>query len=542
MGKVRLVCLIVQQVEQALEGSSPDVVAALDIGTNSFHLVVAKVTGPTAFEVVAREKEMVRLGSGAAELKHLDPKAIDRGIEALGRFGKIAELHGARLVAVATSAVREAENRLEFLGRAREEAGVDVQVISGFEEARLIHLGVLQAVPVFDQRLLLCDIGGGSTELLIGARGQTLAARSMKLGSIRLTERFFDAKKASTAAVDSCRRYIRSNLAPFGRDVRRLGFDVAVGSSGTIGALCSMAAAKRDGAAPRTFNNFLLSKEQLASVVKSLVKAQTVAARAKLPGLEPRRADIILAGALILEQVIEEFGIEEMVFSDYALREGVLLDAWQRLHGGSLHHLSDLRRRSVLRLAEVMDEDRAHSSHVARLALDLFDQTAPVHHLGDEAREYLEAAALLCNIGLFLSHAGHHLHSYYMIRNSEHLTGFTDREIELIAQIARYHRRGAPRSKHPEFALLSKEDQRLVRCCAGLLRVAIGLDRKHAAKVAAVKVDLAPDLINIEVAPSGDDDIDLELFSAAQRSDLLAETLSLPIEVVSIPTAEVSQQ
>ncbi len=523
-----------------MEGSSPDVVAALDIGTNSFHLVVARVTGPTAFEVVAREKEMVRLGSGAAELKHLDPEAIDRGIEALRLFGKIAELHGARLVAVATSAVREADNRLEFLGRARAEAGVHVEVISGFEEARLIHLGVLQAVPVFDQQLLLCDIGGGSTELLIGSKGQTLAARSMKLGSIRLTERFFDAKKTSASAVEECRRYIRSNLAPFGRDVRRLGFDVAVGSSGTIGALCAMAAAKRDEAAPRTFNNFVLSRQDLGAVVKSLVKAQTVAARAKLPGLEPRRADIILAGALILEQVFEEFAIDEIVFSDYALREGLLLDAWQRLHGGSLHHLSDLRRRSVLRLAELMDEDRDHSTHVARLALDLFDQTAQVHELGDEAREYLEAAALLCNIGLFLSHAGHHLHSYYMIRNSEQLTGFTDREIELIAQIARYHRRGAPRSKHAEFATLSKNDQRLVRCCAGLLRIAIGLDRNHASNVAAVKAEATPEELTIEVAPRGYADIDLELFSASQRADLLAETLDVPIKVVSAGAADVA--
>jgi exopolyphosphatase / guanosine-5'-triphosphate,3'-diphosphate pyrophosphatase len=515
-----------------LNNSGLDVVAAIDIGTNSFHLVVARVTSPTAFEVLAREKDMVRLGSGAGQMKHLDPKALDRGIETLGRFRKLADVHGARIAAVATSAVREADNGSEFLQRARDEAGVDVQVISGFEEARLIHLGVLQAVPVFEQRMFLCDVGGGSTELLIGSKGETLAVRSMKLGSIRLTEEFFDAKRVSLAAVESCRRYIRSNLAPFGRGVRRLGFDIAVGSSGTMGALCAMAAARRADAPPRTFNNFVLSKQELSAVVKSLVKAPTVAARAKLPGLDPGRADIILAGALIIEQVFEEFGIEEMTFSDYALREGVLLDAWQRRHGGSLHHLSDLRRRSVVHLAEVMDEDRSHSNHVARLALDLFDQTAQVHELGDEAREYLEAAALLCNIGLFLSHAGHHLHSYYMIRNSEHLTGFTDREIELIAQIARYHRRGAPRSKHPEFAVLSKEDQHLVRVCAGLLRVAIGLDRNHGSRVAGVVVTTTPKELTIEADPRPDADIGLELFSAAQRSDLLAEALGLEVDVV----------
>ena len=170
--------------------------------------------------------------------------------------------------------------------------------------------------------------------------------------------------------------------------------------------------------------------------------------------------------------------------SDYALREGVLLDAWQRRHGGSLHHLSDLRRRSVVDLAQLMDEDPAHSAQVARLALDLFDATAGRHGLGDDAREVLEAAALLCNVGLFLSHAQHHKHSYYVIRGTDRLTGFTDHEVERIALVARYHRKSEPKAKHPEFAGADDEDQHLVRCLAGLLRVAIGLDRSHAAQVA----------------------------------------------------------
>lgn len=509
----------------------PDLLAAVDIGTNSIHLVVARVTGPTAFEVLAREKEMVRLGAGSG-LGHLDSEAIERATVALTRFRKMAEAHGARLVAVATSAVREADNREEFIQKARAEAGVDVSVISGFEEARLIHLGVLQAVPVFDQKIFLCDIGGGSTELLVGAKGETIAVRSMKLGHIRLTERFFDRGKLTPGAADSCRRYIRSNLASFGRQVRRIGFEVAVGSSGTVGALCAMAVAKKQEAAPRTWNNFELTRQDLAAVVKSLVKAPTLAARSKLPGLDPRRADVILAGSLILEQVFEEFAIESMRLSDYALREGVLLDAWQRRHGGSLHHLSDLRRRSVVFLADLMDEDRSHSEHVARLALDLFDQTCEIHRLGDEAREYLEAGALLCNVGLYLSHAGHHLHSYYMIRNSEHLTGFTDREIELIAQIARYHRRVGPRPKHPEFSALAGPDQDMVRTAAGILRVAIGLDRNHSSSVEGVRVSSADGHLTIEALPRPGADISLELFSAAQRADLLAEAFKLPVNVV----------
>ena len=214
-------------------------------------------------------------------------------------------------------------------------------------------------------------------------------------------------------------------------------------------------AAARDGTpAPRTLNNLTVTRDDIDGVVRRLAKAPTVKERARTPGLDPRRADIILAGALILEQVVDAIGVDELTFSDYALREGVLLDTWRREHGGSLHHLSDLRRRSVVRLAEQMDEDPDHSAQVARLALELFDATADRHGLGDDSREVLEAAALLANVGLFVSHAGHHKHSYYVIRNSEQLTGFTDREIELIAQVARYHRKSAPRQKHPEFAAL----------------------------------------------------------------------------------------
>ncbi|MGH2717065.1 MAG: exopolyphosphatase [Actinomycetota bacterium] len=521
-----------------VEAAPPEeTLAAIDIGTNSIHLIVARVgvtaaAGGHGFEVVEREKEMVRLGSGGGDMAHLEPDAIDRGIAVLTRFRQVAEMHGARVVAVATSAVREAKNRGEFIRRAAAEAGVNVDVISGIEEARLIHLGILQAVPAYDRQLLGCDIGGGSTELLIGRMGEMLAARSMKLGAIRLTERFFGGKVGSEA-VELCRRHVRSTLSSFTAEVRRLGYEVAVGSSGTIGALCSMAVARRGEPAPRTWNNFMLSRAELDAVLKLLIKAPTVAARAKLPGVDARRADILLAGALILEQVFEEFRIDSMQYADYALREGVLLDAWRRRHGGSLHHLSDLRRQSVVHLAEAMDEDREHSATVARLALDLFDETAALHGLGDDAREYLEAAALLCNIGLFVSHAGHHRHSYYLIRNSEHLTGFTDREIELIALIARYHRKGPPRSAHPEFAPLSKADQRLVRCCAGLLRVAIGLDRTHNAKVARIDAAANDGHLTVEAVPRDGADLALELFSATQRADLLAEALDLEVDVVA---------
>lgn len=508
-----------------------DVLAALDIGTNSFHLVVARTGSGDRFEVVAREKEVVRLGAGSDGMGTLAPDAIDRGIAALGRLGQVASAHGAQVYAVATSAVREADNAEEFLRRARTEAGVDVQVISGPEEARLIHLGVLQAVPVFDRRLVLVDIGGGSTEVLVGERGETLAVVSLKVGALRLTDRFFGGQRIHPSAVDSCRRWLAATFAPVARQVQRCGFDVAVGSSGTIATLCAMAHARRGGEPLRTYNNFALRADELRAVVDDLVAAGTVEARRKLPGVDASRADILLAGGLIAEAVVEALGITELVYSDYALREGALLDALHRQRGGTLHHLHDLRRRSVEHLAGLMDDDVDHRQAVARLALDLFDLTSDHHGLDDQDRELLEAAALLANVGLFLSHDGHHKHTYYVIRNSDHLAGFTDTEIELIAQVARYHRKSPPKLTHPPFAALDDDDQDRVRALAAILRVAIGLDRTHGAAVRSLTLGSDGDDLVLGVLANPGRSVDLEVFTANERRRLLEEVLGRTVRV-----------
>ncbi len=266
--------------------------AAVDIGTNSIHLVVARFDDDGHFEVIADEKEAVRLGSSGGDMKELAPDAIDRGIAALTRFRQVADISSAPMSAVATSAVREAENAEDFIRRARDEADVEVEVISGVEEARLIHLGVLQAVPVFERRLLLIDIGGGSTEVLVGQQGETLAVRSFKLGAIRLTRRFFKTDRLHPGAVDACRRFVRSMLAPMARDVERAGFEVAVGSSGTIEAVVAMAhAQRRHEPTPRSLTNATVTRKEVEAVVKRLAVGGhgRQAPRAARPGTGPGR-------------------------------------------------------------------------------------------------------------------------------------------------------------------------------------------------------------------------------------------------------------
>ncbi len=504
--------------------------AALDIGTNSFHLVIARVLD-NGFEVVTREKDTVRLGHGGGDMKELSVDAMDRGIAALTRMARIASSHGATVRAVATSAVREAQNADEFIERASREAGIDIEVISGLEEARLIHLGVLQAVPVFDKRLILADIGGGSTEVLVGQRGETLGARSFKLGAVRLTDRFFPEGNVSPRSVHDCSSYVRSILATFEREVDELGFDVAIASSGTAETVAHMIHAARGDAPLRTFNLFEFTTTELDSIVEELTRKRTSLTRRAVPGLEATRADIIVAGALVLQGLAHTYAIHGFTFSESALREGVLLDTIERFHGGALHHLRDASRRSIRALAARCDDDPAHSAHVAVLALQIFDITQRLHGLSSEYREYLEAGALLANVGLVIAHSKHHLHSYYVIRNCE-LTGLTDEEIEIVALIARYHRKSAPKPSHSDFARLSPESQHIVRVLSGILRVAIGLDRAHDGRVTGLTGNVNTQRVALRAAARTGTDIDLELYTANERSALLADVLQRRVDVL----------
>ena len=514
-----------------MNGAAGEVHAAIDVGTNSFHLVVARVSPTGGLEILCRDKEVVRLGSGSGDMRQLTDEAMDRGIGALRGLVKTAESYGADVRAVATSAVREAENRREFLDRAAAEAGIEVEVISGAEEARLIHLGVVQALSVYDRQVLVTDIGGGSTELLVGRGTRPLVVRSVKLGHVRLTERFFPRGVADAAAVADCRAYVRSFLTPVGHDLGPLGYELAVGSSGTIATIAQMAEHLRGGRADRWLNNVSFSRDRLAEVTAAVLAAPTPEARRDIGGLDERRADVIVAGVLLLEGVFECFGIPTITVSGYALREGVLLDG---VHAGgngdAFWHLSDIRRESVLRIAEDYDEERPHVRRVTELALQLFDALGDLHCFGLYERDLLEAAGMLHNVGRFISRGAHHKHSYYVIRSSDRLLGFAEREVELIALVARYQRKALPRLGHAEFAALNVADRARVQLLAGILRVAIALDRTRAGAVESLTAQVGESLV-IRCAVSAGADATVELYTANQRSDLLAAACGLAVRL-----------
>ena len=521
----------------------PGTLAAIDIGTNSIHLVVVKVKENNRFEILAQEKETVRLGSGSKDMKALGDDAMDRGIETLKRFKQIAEITKAEVKAVATSAVREALNKEAFLQRARDEAGIQVEVISGFEEARLIYLGVLQTLPILDKKILLVDIGGGSTEFLLGRSGEVLEANSLKLGALRLTDNFFRGDPIEPKSVSRCRQHVRAFLNPMARTVLKSGYEMAVGSSGTILNLAQIIQVNRGSPPIRLLSNFEFAKEELAEVVKTLIKADTLKKRQKVAGLDPQRADIILAGAIILEQVFEEMQVQLMTVSNFALREGVILDTLQKYKADTYHHLNDIRYKGVLHLSESCQYDQQHSQQVAKLATQLFDQLKTLHHLEEVYREYLEAASMLHDIGFFISHAQHHRHSYYIIRNSEYLTGFTSHEIELIAQIARYHRKSAPRQKHEEFARLASTDQLVIRKLSALLRLASGLDRTHASLIENLRCELSGSHLTVYLKTAPSVDPQLEVYTAESRKDCFEEVfgVNLSFLATSNPVSQVDE-
>jgi exopolyphosphatase / guanosine-5'-triphosphate,3'-diphosphate pyrophosphatase len=505
--------------------------AAIDIGTNSFHLIIVEVDKETGkFKILTREKDIVRLGTGSTDMKYLSSEAIDRGITVLKRFKGLSDAANANIRAIATSAVREAKNQSEFIIKAKEETGINVEVASGIEEARFIYLGILQALPVYNKMILLVDIGGGSTEFLVGQQKEIFYDNSIKLGAIRLTEKYFRNGITENKDIKNCRKYLKGMMNPVTRELLKMNYDIAVGSSGTIINIANMINLKKGGSTETRLNNFSFTKDELYDIVEDILDARTEKQRLKIPGLDPQRADIITAGALILEQIFREAKLKEMIVSEYALREGIIFDSVENLlTAKEKDHLDDIRYKSIMQLAENYHYEKEHSLHVAELSLKIFDSTNSLHKLGYKVREYLEAAAILHESGCFVSHSQHHRHSYYLIRNSE-LLGFTENEKEIIANVARYHRKSHPKDKHPDFAKLNEEDKSVVRNLSSILRIADGLDRTHKKAVNNISIISNDSIIKIILKPNNNADLELELWGAENKKGLFEETFGVNVE------------
>jgi exopolyphosphatase/guanosine-5'-triphosphate,3'-diphosphate pyrophosphatase len=517
----------------------PQTLAAIDVGSNSIKLLVARVSTDGHLSVLAREKAMVRLGHETLRTGRLPEAAIAAGAETIARFASLARAAEAtRISCVATCAVREASNAADLARRVKELADLDLEVISGEEEARLITRAVRSDFPESADPLLVIDIGGGSTEVILSSGRRIPLAESLALGAVRLTERFVSGDPISDESLEALTREVDSRLDRLAHEVRQTGFKTAVGTSGTILALAGMAAAA-DGRFAAPGGHRFLSRKSLKSLVKTLVKT-TARERVKLPGLEAKRADIVTAGGVLLERLMKRLGIDELVVSDVSLREGLILDELERSgvaeHGPRTETERDVRRRSVETLARRSVIDQPHADRVAKLALKLFDGLHTLHQLASREREWLEDAALLHDVGLSIGYRGHHRHSAYLITHGN-LKGFSGQEIDVIAQVARYHRKARPKSSHEAFAKLDPWLKPIVEKLSAILRIADGLDATHRQMVtdltASIRRRTVVLTVNAEANP------ELEIWSARKKSDIFPRVFGRRLELVAAaPWAE----
>ncbi len=508
-------------------------IAALDLGSNSFHLLVADVHLDGTFTAVAREKEMLRLGDDVARHGRIPGPTADRAVAAIRRLKQLADALGAReVIARATSAIRTAANGSELVDRIEAETGVEVEVINGNEEARLVFAAVRASVVLEPAPALCIDVGGGSVEVMIGDAAGMRWAASVPLGVGRLTAECVHEDPPSRADRTRLDERVRGGLAGLVDDVRDRKPQLAVGTSGTLNDLVRMAVALQSGerTMPASTNALRATRSDIEALHERIMAAKT-SERRRMPGLEEqRRAELLPAGSTLLVTALELFELDGLIVSDWALREGIVLDA-VRSHDPS--DWSDdpraLRRASVAGLARRCNSDVAHTSHVARLALRLFDQTAELHELGDRDREMLEFAALLHDIGQHVSRKGHHRHAAYLVENGE-LRGFEPSEIAFLAALVRHHRRGDPKPSESRFGALSSDDRIRLRKLAALLRVADGLDRGRRGGVENLDAFVGKDLVVIRL--STHDDAELELWGARRRRELFEKVFGRELELV----------
>ncbi len=506
-------------------------IMAIDLGTNSFHAIIGSVNSKGILKIHSKDKDQVRLGSGATDMKQLHSDSIKRGIQAMKKFSAMSEKAGSTIKAIGTSALREAENRDDFIEKVAFATGIHVEVVSGYEEGRLIYVGAVHALPILTKKALIIDIGGGSTETAIGVLGEVSYVHSAKLGSIRLTQRFFPNGIANEQSIKECRLQIQGDLAPTFSSLLEHGFETVVGTSGTIHTIANMCLLSKGIIQNETLNGITILREEILKHISLITAVYSPQERSLIPGIEPKRADIILAGALILEQIILGLNIQKVTISAYALREGIIFDTIQKENDiREFHHLSRLRYETVYHLCEVYRVNIEHAEHVKNIALKLFDDTITLHGLGDAERELLEAASLLHDVGYHVSPEQHHKHSYYIISNCV-MPGFTNDESDIIANIARYHRKSHPKKKHLSFSHLSLEKQRIVTILSGILRIAEGLDRRQHQIVDDLYCTIKQHEVTISVKSLKGLLADIEIWGAIRRKGLLEEALRISISL-----------
>jgi exopolyphosphatase/guanosine-5'-triphosphate,3'-diphosphate pyrophosphatase len=511
--------------------TSGQVVGFVDVGTNAVRLLVVRINPNLSYIVISQEKEVVRLGEQEFKDNILKTEAMDRTVLVCRKFAELARTYGAtNIIAVATSAIREAQNKAEFLERLLKETGLQVHIISGNEEARLICLGVASGVDIGEEKGIFIDLGGGSTEIAIGDQHKCFYVHSLKLGAIRLTDQFVGegwTGPIRNSVYKEMKSYICTNIEVVTARVKECGARRAWGTSGTVINLAEIAC--KMFKKPDNGNNLKLTRKNLKKLTPILCSL-SLEERKKLPGMNPDRADIIVAGAAIIETIMEEFGIEEITISHRDLKDGLLVDYLSNFMGFRELQKTPIRNQSVLHLGRSCNFDEKHAETVASLALQLFDSAKQIglHDLNGEKRELLRHASLLHDIGDFLSFTNHHLHSHYIINNAE-LLGFDPNDRAIMANIARFHRKKLPTTKALKGTGLDDKSNIAIAILSTFLRLAEKLDRSHCGLVTKPEFrKVGKDRIMLQFF--SEEDCSLEEWSIFQNKQAFFEVFGKQLE------------
>lgn len=492
-------------------------IAAIDIGSNSLKLAIVEAAASDSFTVILQDRERVRLGHETLRNKFLSPEAVNLSADAISKFRSIAESRSVEsIIAVATASVREAQNGNEFVQEIERRTGVHIAILSSIEEARLIGIAASQFFGAEESSLINIDIGGGSTELSLMKNGEPEKLFSMKLGAVGLTEKFIFSNPPKEKELEKLRAEIVFALNHPLQKLKNATWDFASGTSGTIQNLAAMlnfqTGENRSEKLSVPFKRLMALNKMMAKI--------TLEERARLPVLSPQRAEVIVAGGLILEGVMRALEIDNLQICQYALREGVIIDYLRQIEAESLPPVPDVedkRLRDVFVVGRRFGYEEEHALQVANLAEKIFDALAPIYNLKRHGRTLLSAASLLHDVGYHISHEDHHKHSFYLIKHSE-LTGFSETEKLIIANIARYHRGSPPKEKHLDFMRFDEKDRRTIARLGAILRIADALDRGYENHVRDIKFRLENENLYLKLV--SDRDCALELQAVEQKKDL----------------------
>lgn len=509
-------------------------VAFIDIGTNSIRFLLARFHPNLTHSIISVQKETVRLGENEFTDDMLRPAAMERALQVCKQFTTMARKNEAdEIIAVATSATREARNKDEFIKLLRKQAKLNVHPISGFEEARLIYLGISNSLDLKGKTALFIDIGGGSTELIVGDQQNYKLLDSLKLGAVRLGSMLFarnDSKPVKPKQYKVVRQYVMNSAIRSLQKIKATKFDLVIGSSGTVENLAEIAARKYFGRAHRPDD--VLTLDQLNGVVKELCSLP-LKERAKMEGINSRRADIIIPGACILQTIMKELEIEQIQVTELSMQHGLLVDYMMKNGYLQRQESGSFRLDNVQRFARRLQVDMPHAEKVRSLALSMFDSAkrAGFHKIDAPHRELMEYAAILHDVGIFLSYSNHEAHSYYLIKNAG-LEGFDQDELQTIASLAYFHRKRFPQDKHTEFSAVQERERKAVRQISVLLRIAETLDRSHTGVVKTAVLRRRGDEALLEVSCSQSAELEMWGLEAHNRAFERAFNTSLTAKMV----------